>query len=377
MSFIQISPPLPDTSGSLKACSNHADLRPSLWTSIDLLKVIRKDLNLSDRDCTLLNCLAALALKRDRAGDLVVFASNKMLSLKANGMDIRTLRRRLANLIENGIIRRRSSPNGKRYAHQDAAGNVITAYGLDISPLLERLHEFRERVALEQERQAIHKVARDRLSLLRMSFPVDSEEDIILRTALRRRSTTTAQMEYLIELFTAVNDVEAQPNDLDALADTAILSATHGQNDLHLQSSKQNTNERKKDIAVTKPATPKKPMQKNDKSENLKLRPNLEYHDVMSACPEAMCFAKEEPRSWTDLYAFSRWLAPMIGIKSNLVDQAEQALGKTNLAMTILAIVQMSGSIRNPGAYLRSLFQGPRAEGYCATRYIRSLMRHP
>jgi replication initiation protein RepC len=318
-----------------------------------------------------------LALKRDRAGDLVVFASNKMLSLKANGMDIRTLRRRLANLIENGIIRRRSSPNGKRYAHQDAAGNVITAYGLDISPLLERLHEFRERVALEQERQAIHKVARDRLSLLRMSFPVDSEEDIILRTALRRRSTTTAQMEYLIELFTAVNDVEAQPNDLDALADTAILSATHGQNDLHLQSSKQNTYERKKDIAVTKPATPKKPMQKNDKSENLKLRPNLEYHDVMSACPEAMCFAKEEPRSWTDLYAFSRWLAPMIGIKSNLVDQAEQALGKTNLAMTILAIVQMSGSIRNPGAYLRSLFQGPRSEGYCATRYIRSLMRHP
>ena len=300
-----------------------------------------------------------------------------MLSLKANGMDIRTLRRRLANLIENGIIRRRSSPNGKRYAHQDAAGNVITAYGLDISPLLERLHEFRERVALEQERQAIHKVARDRLSLLRMSFPVDSEEDIILRTALRRRSTTTAQMEYLIELFTAVNDVEAQPNDLDALADTAILSATHGQNDLHLQSSKQNTNERKKDIAVTKPATPKKHMKKNDKPENLKLRPNLEYHDVMSACPEAMCFAKEEPRNWTDLYAFSRWLAPMIGIKSNLVDQAEQALGKTNLAMTILAIVQMSGSIRNPGAYLRSLFQGPRAEGYCATRYIRSLMRHP
>jgi replication initiation protein RepC len=362
MSFIQISPPLPDTSGSLKACSNHADLRPSLWASIDRLKVIRKDLNLSDRDCTLLNCLAALALKRDRAGDLVVFASNKMLSLKANGMDIRTLRRRLANLIENGIIRRRSSPNGKRYAHQDATGNVITAYGLDISPLLERLHEFRERVALEQERQAIHKVARDRLSLLRMSFPVDSEEDIILRTALRRRSTTTAQMEYLIKLFTAVNVVEAQPNDLDALAETAILSATHGQNDLHLQSSKHNKYERKKDA---------------EESENLKLRTNLECHEVMSACPEAMCFAKEEPRSWSDLYAFSRWLAPMIGIKSNLVDQAEHALGKTNLAMTILAIVQMSGSIRNPGAYLRSLFQGPRAEGYCATRYIRSLMRHP
>lgn len=377
MSFIQISPPLPDISGSQKACSNHADLRPSLWASIDLLKVIRKDLNLSDRDCTVLSSLAALALKRDRAGDLVVFASNKMLSLKANGMDIRTLRRRLANLVENGIIRRRSSPNGKRYAHQDAAGNVIAAYGLDISPLLERLQEFKERVALEQERQAIHKVARDRLSLLRMSFPIDSEEDIILRTALRRRSTTTAQMEDLIGLFTAVNDVEARPNDLDALANSALLSATHGQNVLHLQSSKQNAYERKKDITATNPATPKKPTQTHDESKYPKMRPNLEYHEVMNACPDAMSFAQEEPRSWTDLYAFSRWLAPMIGINTNLVDQAEQALGKTNLAMTILAIVQMSGSIRNPGAYLRSLFQGPRAEGYCATRYLRSLMRHP
>lgn len=374
MSFIQISPPLSAISESPKARSNHTDLRPALWASIDLLKVIRKSLNLSDRDFTVLSSLAALALKRDRAGDLVVFASNKTLSLKSNGMDIRTLRRRLANLVKSGVIRRKSSPNGKRYAHHDTDGNVITAYGFDISPLLERLQEFKERVALEQERQANHKVVRDRLSLLRMSFPIDSEEDVILRAALKRKSTTTEQMEDLIELFTAVNEDEAPPYDLDAMANSTHLSATDGQNDPHLQSSKHNTYERKKG---TRPKTQTISKQVSQTINITETTIDLDYQEVIHACPEAMSFAQEKPRSWADLYSFSRWLAPMIGISTSLVDQAEQVLGRSSLTITILAIVQKSGSIRNPGAYLRSLFQGPKAEGYCATRYLRSFLTHP
>ena len=375
MSFIQIPTPLPDTPGSQKVCTNHADLRPALWASIDLLKVIRKSLKLSDRDFSVLSGLAALALKRDRAGDLIVFASNKTLSLKANGMDIRTLRRRLANLIQCGIIRRRSSPNGKRYAHHDAEGNVIAAYGFDISPLLERMQEFRERVALEQERRAIYRVVRDRLSLLRMSFPIDSEEDIILRTALRRNSTTTTQMEELIELFTGVNNLDAVPCNLDELANPKHLSATEGQNDLHLQSSKQNTYERKKEAVVKISPNLDQTVKPKKNHPHPKTAPNLHFHEVMQACPEAMSYAQEKPRNWSDLYAFSRWLAPMIGISTNVVDQAEHTLGKTDLAMTLLAIVQMSGTIQNPGAYLRSLFNGPKSDGYCASRFIRHLLR--
>lgn len=356
-------------------CIEHTDLRPTLWASIDLLKIIGKNLKLSDRDFSVLSGLAALALKRDRAGDLIVFASNKTLSLKANGMDIRTLRRRLANLIKCGIIRRRSSPNGKRYAHHDADGNVIAAYGFDISPLLERMQEFRERVALEEERRAMHRVTRDRLSLLRMSFPIDSDEDIILRTALRRTSTSTSQMEDLIKLFTTVNNLDDPACDLDELANPARLSATGGQNDLHLQSSKQNKYERKKEtISLNKPTRSQTDNSKSS-SKHSTTRPDIQYFEVIQACPEAMSFAQNPPRNWTDLYAFSRWIAPMIGISPQVADQAELSLGKANLAMTLLAIAQTSGSIRNPGAYLRSLFQGPKAESYCASRYIRHLLR--
>ena len=375
MSFIQITTPLPEDSGNQKECLTHADLRPALWASIDLLKILRKNLKLSDRDFSVLSGLAALALKRDRAGDLIVFASNKTLSMKANGMNIRTLRRRLANLVDCGIIRRRSSPNGKRYAHHDASGNVIDAYGFDISPLIERMQEFRERVALEEERRAIHRVVRDRLSLLRMSFPIDSEEDVILRTALRRSSTTTSQMEDLIELFTVVNNSDHFPCHLEELVNHEYLSATEGQNDLHLQSSKQSIYESKKETINSNKDHLNQTKNPKKSYEHKKPSHNLQYHEVVQACPEAISFAQDIPRNWSDLYAFSRWLAPMIGISTHVVDKAEKSLGKTNLAMTLLAIVQMSGSIRNPGAYLRSLIQGPNAEGYSASRFIRHLLR--
>lgn len=375
MSFIQIPTPIPETLGDSEVCANHTDLRPALWASIDLLKVIRKSLKLSDRDFSILSGLAALALKRDRAGDLIVFASNKTLSIKANGMEIRTLRRRLANLIECGLIRRRSSPNGKRYAHHDSGGNIIAAYGFDISPLLERMQEFRKRVALEEERRAMHRVIRDRLSLLRMSFPIDSEEDIILRTALRRSSTTTGQMEDLIELFTPVNNSDAVPCNLDELAKPQQLSATDGQNDPHLQSSKQSIYEVKKDTVVESSTDIDQTVIPKNNQTHLKTEPDLQFHEVVQACPEAMSFAQEKPRDWSDLYAYSRWLAPMIGISTNVVNQAEQSLGKTNLAMTLLGIVQKSGTIKNPGAYLQSLFNGPKADNYSAPRFIRHLLR--
>jgi replication initiation protein RepC len=374
MRFTQVTNCVPNNSGGTGRHAEQDDLRPALWASIDLLKTIRKEFKLSDRDFSVLNGLAALALKRDRRGHLVVFASNNTLSQKANGMNIRTLRRRISNLLDCGIIRRRSSPNGKRYAHHDADGTVIVAYGFDISPLLERMQEFQTRVAQEEYRRAMHKVARDQLSLLRLSFPIDSDEDIILRTALRRSSTTTAEMENLIEMFTAVNTVDDDKTNLDDLATQVILSATDGQNDLHLQSSIQSKIER---IDEALPDRTQNDAPCEDPDLKLKMsRTQPTYQEVILACPEAISFAQDKPQNWNDLYIFSRWLAPMIGINHRVMNQAEISLGKTNLVMTLLAIVQMSGSIRSPSAYLRSLFQGKKAKTYSAPRLIKHLLRN-
>ena len=73
---------------------------------------------------------------------LVVFPSNAQLSLRAHGMADATLRRHLAALVGCGLIIRRDSPNGKRYARKGRAGDVEEAFGFSLAPLLARADEF-------------------------------------------------------------------------------------------------------------------------------------------------------------------------------------------------------------------------------------------
>ncbi len=54
------------------------------------------------------------------------------------GMPASTLRRHLAVLVDAGLIVRRDSPNGKRYARKNRAGAIELAFGFDLSPLVVR-----------------------------------------------------------------------------------------------------------------------------------------------------------------------------------------------------------------------------------------------
>lgn len=74
-------------------------------------------------------------------GDLVVFPSNRQLSLRTHGMAPATLRRHRAGLVDAGLIVRRDSPNGKRDARKDGTGEIDEALGFDISPLAARADE--------------------------------------------------------------------------------------------------------------------------------------------------------------------------------------------------------------------------------------------
>lgn len=71
----------------------------------------------------------------------MVFPSNIQLSIRAHGIAEATLRRHLALLVEAGLIIRKDSANGKRYARKDEDGSIEHAFGFDISPLLMRAEE--------------------------------------------------------------------------------------------------------------------------------------------------------------------------------------------------------------------------------------------
>ncbi len=78
-----------------------------------------------------------------------------------------TLRRHLAMLVEAGLILRRDSPNGKRFARRGQGGAIEDAFGFDLTPLIARAAEI-ENLAEEvrAENRAIA-LLRERITLIR------------------------------------------------------------------------------------------------------------------------------------------------------------------------------------------------------------------
>ena len=98
---------------------------------------------------------------------LVVFPSNRQLILRAHGMSEPTLRRHLAALVENGLIIRRDSPNGKRYARKGRGGAFEEAFGFSLAPMLARADEFSAAAERVRAGNRALKLMRERITLHR------------------------------------------------------------------------------------------------------------------------------------------------------------------------------------------------------------------
>ena len=150
-----------------KACPEDATAHK--WRVFRNLTEAKDRLGLSDRALAVLSAL--LTFHPDTAltpgDDLVVFPSNRELCVRAHGPAPATLRRALAQLVAAGLVIRRDSPNGKRYARRGEGGSIEQAFGFDLTPLVARAAEF-ERLAGEvrAEARARH-LLREEISLHR------------------------------------------------------------------------------------------------------------------------------------------------------------------------------------------------------------------
>ena len=138
------------------------------WKVFRAICVARPRLGVSERALSVLNALLSFYPETTLSGDdLIVFPSNEQLSLRAHGMPASTLRRHLAGLVDAGLVLRRDSPNGKRYARKGRGGELQFAFGFDLSPLVARAEEFEGLAAeIEAEARAV-KLARERITLCR------------------------------------------------------------------------------------------------------------------------------------------------------------------------------------------------------------------
>jgi replication initiation protein RepC len=117
----------------------------SKWQLLKTIEDIREPLGLKGTSISLIRAMISF-LRVDHVDGVrddghICFASNASLAKRAH-VSIQTVERHIAKLVSLGLLTRRSSGNGKRWARRDRQGSVVLATGLSLLPLAERYPEF-------------------------------------------------------------------------------------------------------------------------------------------------------------------------------------------------------------------------------------------
>jgi replication initiation protein RepC len=304
--------------------------------------------------------------------DLIVFPSNHQLSRRAHGMPASTLRRHLAVLVDAGLIVRRDSPNGKRYARKDDTGEIELAFGFDLSPLVVRSEEFESLAAdIEAEARAL-KLVRERITLCRRDIAKMIATGIEEAVPTRRGGQGPADWQVVHAAFRAIVDqiprtatrqeLEPIADELSQLADdvlnlleTHIKSKNPSANESHSERHIQNSNP---DALIDL-----EPVFREGRAAGAEPKPQpsrvgegaYPLGMVLSACPDIVDYAKGGVSNWRDFLATAAVVRSMLGISPSAWEEAQTVLGETQAAVVVACILQRGTAINSAGGYLRGL----------------------
>lgn len=318
------------------------------WHVLDALTDAREALSLSHTDLAVLSAIISFHPTREitQHPTPIVFASNKALTGRLNGMPDSTMRRHLTRLIAAGIVSRQDSPNGKRYVRRSRDGQVARAFGFDLTPLLARSAEFDS--TAEQMRQQAADLAslRETVSLMRRDLLVLGRqtaqwEDLLetARLALRRKP----QKVYLSALKIALRDALET---IQSEAMTEEMSSNDRESEQHYHRTDKDTSDLKKTANKDEPPL-------NPVTNQQEVRVSLQQ--VVTTCPTIQSYFPDEMHSWHQLESNAVKIAPMIGVGSDVLVKLHAALGGTQAAIAILCVLERLATISNPAGYLRKL----------------------
>ncbi len=358
------------------------------WQVLRNLCECKGRLGLSERALTVLSALLTFhpetALTADAGCGLVVFPSNRQLSLRANGMAPATLRRHLAVLVDGGVIVRRDSPNGKRYARRGVNREVEVAYGFDLGPLVARAAEFEalaEGVRAEQrelvaQREALTILRRDVAKMIATGLEEDggptwlSFHEAYAETLRRlpRNPSLTEVKTATANLLLMVRDLATA---LEVLLNPAFLSGTESQHERHIQNSKPNI------ISEFEPAFDegeKSRAQDNPRKPEAS-RSSFPLGMVVGACPDIAGYVRGELLSWSDVVRAADLVRSILGVSPDAWREAVDAMGPQNAATAVAIILQKGEAVRSAGGYLRALVEKAKAGSFSLGPPLMALLR--
>ncbi len=299
---------------------------------------------------------------------LIVFPSNRQLSLRAHGMPDTSLRRNLASLIDAGLILRRDSPNGKRYAHKGRGGEIEEAFGLSLAPLLARADEITQ-AAVQVRAEAMHlKRTRERITLQRRDISklieVAVEEDVAGDwNGLWRRFRAVVEA---IPRRAGIQELEAilaELVEIRAEVDNALNSFDNDENmdGNAVQSGRQHTESNPDSIFEFEPALEKSGATVEPRSRTTEPPKGYPLGLILKACPDIVDYAVDGVSSWRDLMATAAQVRGFLGVSPSAYADALDVLGQENTAIVIACILQRAQHINSAGGYLRALTEKARA----------------
>ena len=375
------------------------------WKLFRTVCAAKTSLGVSDRSLAVLNALLSFYPKTelDPAAGLVVFPSNAQLSLRTHGMAETTLRRHLTALVEAGLILRRDSPNGKRYARRDRKGAIGQAFGFDLAPMLARASEFAAEAArLEADRRYLQ-VMRERLSLcrrdvvklvelLRQSDVPQAEEAETrcqaIYTALSRKPLIT-EVERALAALSALRD--NLTNYLENLLKTQNTAANERQDERHIQNSESDYHSESEiacekaeaafsDLADTKTSGT---ADADIVAGRTRSSASSRLHDhvgtlpvVLKACPQIRDYGPTgQIGSWRDMFVAATVVRTMLGVSPEAYDEACAVLGPETTATVLACLLERSEHIHSAGGYLRDLTRRARSQTFTVSAMLSARLR--
>jgi replication initiation protein RepC len=266
-------------------------------------------------------------------GRILVWPSNEALC-DATGYSERAIRIALRDLIDKGLVAAKDSPNGKRFCQRDKrSGQIVDAYGFDLSGLIEREKEFKEVVLNQNAERDLRKREWDDLTVCRRSV------DQVIRTFgewhpdFDIRELVAKFDRLLAQTPRRAKDRAAGPllgawRGLKEEAEALFHTANDGNNCRH----KEDNNE-----AFDQSC--------NNGQEGLG-RGEISLGDVVAACPAAIGYA-DKVRTETELVLEAGRLRGAFGTHRSAWEEACADLGRVRAAVTFFMVLQLYDDDQN------------------------------
>lgn len=387
--------------GRMRTCTQNSgqkskhDRPVNRWEIYKQLCLTKSAFGLNDRCLAVLSSLLSF-LPVDELHEkngLVVFPSNRQLSLRAHGMPESTLRRHLASLVEAGIIARKDSPTRKRYAHKDREGHIELAFGFSFAPMLARAPEIASMADKTLADQAVLKRLRDEVSVLRRDIASvfagttettgkvsqDLEQEFVrfreIVDAIPRRASL-AELSATRDQLAAIRDqlaISLKTKDIAPEMGGSDAQFERQHNESLPESLFESLNGKMIDLKV--PSSESYVDVSLERENQIRSSPSMSLDQVLRICPDIREYGLNGIGTWRELLDASRIVSGFLGISHSAYQEAVYFMGAESASTVIAWILQKLASINSPGGYLRSLTEKARGGRFSISQLLFSGMK--